>query len=222
MQEARGADPAPLLEGLAVHQGHLTSWATEAEPAYRRPHARGFRQTDGVVGCLCRSGPGPPARNADHGCASVGSSGFPDGGLRIQRRSKSMRQILRLAGAPEVGEIEVQMLADHMAVQRHDVDTRLAQRMQDRLHFLGTHDEVAVHCRGCIAATERSPGRQAHRSAHDHALHRAGAPDRKSTRLNSSHVEISYAVFCLKKKKTNISLILFSTSFTIRYVSFLT
>src|SRR5215469_10137567 len=29
-------------------------------------------------------------------------------------------------------------------------------------------------------------------------------PDRKSTRLNSSHVEISYAVFCLKKKKTKI------------------
>src|SRR5690349_23696479 len=27
-----------------------------------------------------------------------------------------------------------------------------------------------------------------------------GAIDRKSTRLNSSHVEISYAVFCLKKK----------------------
>src|SRR5438874_6509773 len=31
----------------------------------------------------------------------------------------------------------------------------------------------------------------------------AKATDRKSTRLNSSHVEISYAVFCLKKK-TNI------------------
>src|SRR5690349_22116918 len=29
----------------------------------------------------------------------------------------------------------------------------------------------------------------------------AASPDRKSTRLNSSHVEISYAVFCLKKKK---------------------
>src|SRR5256885_4860280 len=27
--------------------------------------------------------------------------------------------------------------------------------------------------------------------------------DRKSTRLNSSHLVISYAVFCLKKKKTN-------------------
>src|SRR5699024_11494302 len=30
-------------------------------------------------------------------------------------------------------------------------------------------------------------------------------PDRKSTRLNSSHVSISYAVFCLKKKNTNSS-----------------
>src|SRR2546427_9490761 len=29
-------------------------------------------------------------------------------------------------------------------------------------------------------------------------------PDRKSTRLNSSHSQISYAVFCLKKKKKNI------------------
>src|SRR2546422_4560490 len=39
---------------------------------------------------------------------------------------------------------------------------------------------------------------------------RAQAPgespeDRKSTRLNSSHGYISYAVFCLKKKKTNCS-----------------
>src|SRR3712207_7157609 len=30
------------------------------------------------------------------------------------------------------------------------------------------------------------------------------ALDRKSTRLNSSHANISYAVFCLKKKKINI------------------
>src|SRR5438445_4550347 len=31
----------------------------------------------------------------------------------------------------------------------------------------------------------------------------AGGKDRKSTRLNSSHANISYAVFCLKKKKKN-------------------
>src|SRR2546430_13101477 len=32
------------------------------------------------------------------------------------------------------------------------------------------------------------------------------ARDRKSTRLNSSHSQISYAVFCLKKKKTNTTI----------------
>src|SRR5438067_7443892 len=31
--------------------------------------------------------------------------------------------------------------------------------------------------------------------------------DRKSTRLNSSHVSISYAVFCLKKKKANLAVV---------------
>src|SRR5690242_21182186 len=33
--------------------------------------------------------------------------------------------------------------------------------------------------------------------------HFRGTADRKSTRLNSSHMSISYAVFCLKKKKKN-------------------
>src|SRR3712207_7891844 len=33
-----------------------------------------------------------------------------------------------------------------------------------------------------------------------------GGQDRKSTRLNSSHANISYAVFCLKKKKKKITL----------------
>src|SRR5256885_6419122 len=35
--------------------------------------------------------------------------------------------------------------------------------------------------------------------------HHKGSADRKSTRLNSSHLVISYAVFCLKKKKQNSS-----------------
>src|SRR5947209_9475978 len=41
-------------------------------------------------------------------------------------------------------------------------------------------------------------------AAGEHAenLRAGGAQDRKSTRLNSSHANISYAVFCLKKKKT--------------------
>src|SRR5215469_12338555 len=34
-------------------------------------------------------------------------------------------------------------------------------------------------------------------------------PDRKSTRLNSSHVENSYAVFCLKKKKKTLTAVIY-------------
>src|SRR2546427_4271738 len=47
--------------------------------------------------------------------------------------------------------------------------------------------------------------------ARDHASHSpheenkmANTADRKSTRLNSSHSQISYAVFCLKKKKKTL------------------
>src|SRR2546430_10222602 len=40
---------------------------------------------------------------------------------------------------------------------------------------------------------------------HRLAGEREGPRDRKSTRLNSSHSQISYAVFCLKKKKTRIT-----------------
>src|SRR5689334_24183282 len=38
-------------------------------------------------------------------------------------------------------------------------------------------------------------------------LDRRGGQDRKSTRLNSSHSSISYAVFCLKKKKIVLTMI---------------
>src|SRR5690349_23944112 len=52
--------------------------------------------------------------------------------------------------------------------------------------------------RSPCAATSRARGRPGW--CRGDRAHR-GSPDRKSTRLNSSHVEISYAVFCLKKKK---------------------
>src|SRR5205807_4718649 len=52
----------------------------------------------------------------------------------------------------------------------------------------------------------RSPGARRPRRARSGAWPAGrpgarGGPDRKSTRLNSSHLVISYAVFCLKKKK---------------------
>src|SRR3712207_6882126 len=39
----------------------------------------------------------------------------------------------------------------------------------------------------------------------DDQVHEVTPKDRKSTRLNSSHANISYAVFCLKKKKNKIT-----------------
>src|SRR2546426_4677200 len=51
--------------------------------------------------------------------------------------------------------------------------------------------------------TPRRPAGIAELIPHPNFLpaHRIRARDRKSTRLNSSHLVISYAVFCLKKKK---------------------
>src|SRR2546430_4427318 len=54
---------------------------------------------------------------------------------------------------------------------------------------------------GAIAHRHRGRAR-ARRAAHHEVMRGATrAGDRKSTRLNSSHSQISYAVFCLKKKK---------------------
>src|SRR3712207_7888019 len=48
---------------------------------------------------------------------------------------------------------------------------------------------------------EPRPGRRGAGQGPDPRAGRGSLEDRKSTRLNSSHANISYAVFCLKKKK---------------------
>src|SRR3712207_6877886 len=50
-----------------------------------------------------------------------------------------------------------------------------------------------------LIGRERSP--HGHQDDHDVRLGHRQVRDRKSTRLNSSHANISYAVFCLKKKQ---------------------
>src|SRR5712664_734563 len=52
-----------------------------------------------------------------------------------------------------------------------------------------------------LSARELTSARSAVQCGWDNCARLNGA-DRKSTRLNSSHDQISYAVFCLKKKKT--------------------
>src|SRR5690349_24468796 len=67
------------------------------------------------------------------------------------------------------------------------------------IYTLSLHDALPIFL--CTARDLSDHGR-------NHRARRLTRPvcverDRKSTRLNSSHVEISYAVFCLKKKKKN-------------------
>src|SRR5258708_30097051 len=72
---------------------------------------------------------------------------------------------------------------------RSDVD-RILENTRNRAVIFGRHEQNAMDGADLIA--ERNPwGR---RVPHIEVL------DRKSTRLNSSHQIISYAVFCLKKK----------------------
>src|SRR5690349_21923990 len=71
------------------------------------------------------------------------------------------------------------------------------------IYTLSLHDALPI----CPPPPPGPQRRQRHGARPAREPRRAGArrgcplPDRKSTRLNSSHVEISYAVFCLKKKK---------------------
>src|SRR3712207_7788257 len=58
-----------------------------------------------------------------------------------------------------------------------------------KCHGLGRHQDAIAPGRLAVPQTQAPVARQR-------------LQDRKSTRLNSSHANISYAVFCLKKKKT--------------------
>src|SRR5689334_23919830 len=69
------------------------------------------------------------------------------------------------------------------------------------LEQVGDDNGVALTLAGIAAAVLRLP--QPDPAAARRYLAEGFARDRKSTRLNSSHSSISYAVFCLKKKKTN-------------------
>src|SRR6267142_4141419 len=73
--------------------------------------------------------------------------------------------------------------------------------------LLSKAGDDAQQCVGELASDggadlrDRPHRRQAVEPRHQRILQSGRNADRKSTRLNSSHMSISYAVFCLKKKK---------------------
>src|SRR5437899_7620804 len=71
------------------------------------------------------------------------------------------------------------------------------------IYTLSLHDALPISAT-CSCGTDGRPGgRVSHRSLPS-SNPSPTSRDRKSTRLNSSHLGISYAVFCLKKKINNI------------------
>src|SRR5690554_7603841 len=109
-------------------------------------------------------------------CTRVPSRGGQAGGIRCRRRAYGRLRALLLAGAGSGA-----------------VPPRL--RCQS-LHRGGGQAGTGRRVPGGNGLRGRGHPAGGGRTA-------SGPPlDRKSTRLNSSHVRISYAVFCLKKKKT--------------------
>src|SRR5699024_12353453 len=83
---------------------------------------------------------------------------------------------------------------DHYSLRAYGRSThRLGHRLLD-----GPPREPAARHR---PLRHGRPGRGSHPPRRTRRGVRHGEGDRKSTRLNSSHVSISYAVFCLKKKR---------------------
>src|SRR5207248_7430239 len=91
-------------------------------------------------------------------------------------------------------EADVGELAEGLLLAR-----RLLQRRREQLaeEQLEADEQDSREQRDSRDARNRHAG-----GAHHRQLAAARQRDRKSTRLNSSHRTISYAVFCLKKKKT--------------------
>src|SRR5215211_8200325 len=69
------------------------------------------------------------------------------------------------------------------------------------IYTLSLHDALPICCARRAAAGSAPRRRPARRPGRARRSTRWRVADRKSTRLNSSHTVISYAVFCLKKKK---------------------
>src|SRR5207302_6346693 len=102
--------------------------------------------------------------------------------------------------------------SDHRRRRIDEHERYEARRRVERVHQEAASFSAAAVASSRLRSTSfieraRSASRATARGFAKTTAHRANGRDRKSTRLNSSHVKISYAAFCLKKKKnTNVML----------------
>src|SRR5258708_7564742 len=97
----------------------------------------------------------------------------------------------------------------HFRRNRHKPEHRIGQQLAGDAHHEPGTERVHHRCRGRArralgVALPMAPRCYGDQPDLDHLAEGRATPDRKSTRLNSSHQIISYAVFCLKKKKQSV------------------
>src|SRR5690625_2191439 len=114
----------------------------------------------------------------------------------------SIKSLGKIAAVAAVAGLALTACADEDATQ--------ARNQEESCGLIQSASLKATESMNSIQATEGSDDRAAFvfesvaLDLRNHSFDRSNdePADRKSTRLNSSHVAISYAVFCLKKKKT--------------------
>src|SRR2546430_1879087 len=152
-------------------------------------------------GCCPRSGPCRPAgrwprrQRAIPACPARGVGWAAIAGARWAEAAASIEVARESAGADaaQIDACAAQVAAGRGRLEEADRLARAALRAAEGSHGgQWVQPEVACEALEVIGRVARQRDLE--------AAERAFA-DRKSTRLNSSHSQISYAVFCLKKKK---------------------
>src|SRR6266480_2269330 len=168
-----------------------------------------------VSACTRSSSRSPTSRSSSRRCSTASSRAWTSAPARAAAPSWSARKVnarielgARVLGIDLSHPVSVAVALDFRTSQpRHFGAPRASSRPFEAPGFLGSVERGAScncevltlipHCNGthteCVGHLTREP-------LDAHRVVPAGL-DRKSTRLNSSHMSISYAVFCLKKKK---------------------
>src|SRR5690242_17628254 len=88
--------------------------------------------------------------------------------LALGQAERALQHLAELgdrAATPVVEEEDPRLLADHVVVNRDDMDLARAERLQDGLELVLGDREVAIHDGVVVRARERSPRVHAHRLA---------------------------------------------------------
>src|SRR5207244_7285462 len=134
-----------------------------------------------------RQGRGGENSGGQEGRGRSGKQGSPGTGDRKSkeghhRRAAGLDRTIPEGGGGGVGE------RSHAVGHGHAVFRHAEVHRRERQNQYVVSVSLAGVCQGCLRSDSAGHGG-------------GGERDRKSTRLNSSHQIISYAVFCLKKKK---------------------